>query len=421
MIKELVSRLGSSKQIRNGGLFSLYSFFNRGIAFVLLILLAEYITPEQYGELSIFNTITILFGYFVGMSTAGYISVSYFKNNPEDFKKDFSTICSITIICSLIIFIALSIFRNLIEIWLTIPFTFLYISIFISFTSTILNINLDYIRIQEDVGKYGILSCSFAVLNFVLSLYLVIIINLNWQGRVYAQLVCDIIYAGIAIYMFTKSKLIVFTLKWDRYRRILLWGLPIIPHLASSWIKQGLDRFIIEKTHTMADVGLFSFALNLSSIILIVGTAFNQVNSIDLYKILSSELCNNDKICVLKKKERLFLLLYFIVSSIILVGGLIFIPLALPTYIKSLPYFIILVFFALFQCIYLIYCNYLFYFNKTNKLMYITLSSSMLHLILSLLLTKYSLYYTSVIYVVSQFILCIFVYKQSRKLINQLI
>ena len=51
-----------NKTVRNGGLFAIFSFFNRGISFVLLTILARYISPADYGELSLFNTLITLLG-----------------------------------------------------------------------------------------------------------------------------------------------------------------------------------------------------------------------------------------------------------------------------------------------------------------------------------------------------------------------
>ena len=413
-MKKILSRLGNIKQIRDGGLFSLYSFFNKGISFILLILLAEYISPEQYGQLSIFNTFTMFFGYFVGLSTAGYLSVSYFKQNRDEFSKDFSIIIAITTIGTLVITVLITLLYSIAGDALGMPVYFLYIGLLISFTSTLVNINLDYLRIQQKVGLYGLFSCSFAILNFVLSIYLVKNTNLNWHGRVYAQLLCDLFYCAIVLYIFLKEKLLRFKFDKNRFKKIILWGLPLIPHLASSWMKQGVDRFIIDANHTMVDVGMFSFALNLSSIILIVGTAFNQVNSVDLYQVLSSNLDVKTKISKLLHKERVFLFLYVIITVIIIVICLIFIPVFLPNYSGAMYYFTILALYALFQCIYLIYCNYLFYYNKTKNLMYITFGSSLVHLILSIILTKLSLYYTCAIYVVIQLIITALIFRQSR-------
>ncbi len=411
--------LKTSKTVRNGSLFAIFSFFNRGISFVLLTILARYLSPTDYGELSLFNTFVMFLSYFVGLSTAGYLNVSYFQEKRDTFRKDFSAICIITVVVSLILLFLIGLNSKSLATWLKIPVQFIFWGLLISFCNVFIGINLDYYRIQEKLPKYGILSCSFAILNFVLALYLVVIKKLNWQGQVYSLVICNGIFAIIALIIFFKSKLLTFPRHITNYRKIILWGLPIIPHQASGWMKQGLDRIIIDRTHSIADVGLFSFALTLASIVIMIGTAFNQTNSVNLYQTLSSHETKENKLRGLRHKEKYFTLLYCAVTVLIVTGGYFLIPLFMPKYTPCIPYFIILSIYGLGQCVYFLYCNYLFYFKATKNLMMISVASAILHLILSLWLTKYSLYYTCFIYIITVAIVVMSVYFQSRRLIKE--
>lgn len=417
-LRAKIQGLASSKTIRDGGLFSLYSFFNQGVGFILLILLAKYIGPEEYGSLSLYNTIITFLGYFVGLSSAGYISVIYFKNNNEIFNKYFSAITLITIVCSTGITLIFLLLHNVLPDILKLPMKFLYIGLFVSFATVFVRLNLDYLRIIEKITLYGILSCSFALLNFILSLYLVISKNLNWEGRVYAALICDTIYMAIAFAYFIYKKFFNFSFNWSVYKKILLWSIPLIPHLATIWIKQGCDRYIIDYFHNIGDVGLFSFALNLTNIIIMVGSAFNQTNSVTLYQTLSSKLTNEEKRHKLEREERLVSLVLIFASICIDILGFVFVPILIPRYVSSIPLFLILSIYGLAQCFYFLYCNYLFFYEKTKYLMYITFSTSIFHLLLSLWLTRYSLYLTCIVYIISQFIITYIVYFTSRHLLR---
>ena len=418
-IKELTNKAIHNKTIRNGGLFSIFSFTNRGIGFVLLILLARFIQPEQYGELSLYTTYVELLGYFVGLSTAGYMSVSFFKETQDNFNKDFSAIFIITVVMSSLLCLILLLFRNHLSVWLKIDVGFLFLGLTTAFMITILQLNLDYLRIKEKVSKYGVLSCGYALLNFILSLYLVINKDLNWQGRVYAQSLSALLLFIIAIVCFSKRKMLCFTKSWGRYKAILIWGIPLIPHLVSNWVRQGLDRYIIDASHSTADVGIFSFALTLSGIIGMVGMAFNATNSVNIYQVLSSNINNKDKLLKLKKEERLIFCIYAVSAIVVVIGGTFFVPIVLPKYSSAIPYMLILSVYEFIRCLYFLVCNYLFYYNATKELMLITVTSSVLHLILSLLFTRYSLYLTSVIYIISFSCVLFFVYIKSRKLIKE--
>lgn len=295
---------------------------------------------------------------------------------------------------------------------------FLWSALAIALMNCYFQIVLDYFRIREKLIFYGLLSCSFAIVNFAISLLLVVAMKLGWEGRIYAQVTCAVLYGLIAIYVCCRYRLFLFKgISWFKIRPILMWGVPLIPHLATSWIKQGGDRYIINYYYTFAEVGIFSFALNLSNIIDMIGSAFNQTNSVSIYQVLSSNL--DDKWERLQRQTKAIFIVYTIGVVAVLAVCSILIPLVLPRYAASLPYFYLLALSGYFQCIYFLYTNYLFYYDKTKDLMMITFFSSLLHLMLSMWLTQYSLYYTCLIYVFLKFIMVALVVYRANLLLNK--
>lgn len=414
-----LSRIRNNKTLVNGGLFSLFSFFNRGIGFLLLIILGNYIMPKEYGQLSLFSTVLMFLSYFVGLTTAGYFSVTYFQVDNINRRKDFSVICTITVVMFTFICFLFLLFGDWLSIWLKVDVSLLFVAIAIAFCNVFVQMNLDYMRLQERVSVYGLLSCSYAIFNMILTLYFIIGCDLNWKGRIYAQLLGDISYFFIAIIWFYKSHLFCFVKEWTRYQTILAWGIPQIPHLATNWIRQGCDRYIIEGSYSVADVGLFSFALNLVNIIIMIGIAFNNTNSVNTYKILASDLSNEMKRTNLRKQETMMIYIYALASVGVVVAGSALVPIVLPKYKAAVPYFMVLSIFGFLQCMYLVYCNYLFYFRCTRQLMYFTFFSSLIHLALSLCFTRYSLYALCAIYSISFLLMVGMVRKKSRVLLDE--
>lgn len=414
-IQSFIQRFKSNKTLVNGGLFSLFSFINRGMSFLLLILLANYIAPAEYGQLSLFNTFVTFVMYFIALCTQGFLSVSYFQRTKEDFNRDVSTISAITTICALILCILLFFLNKPVAELMNIPSKFLWIALAICFLNIFWELFVDYLRVQEKVGKYGLFSCSFAAMNFILSLFLVINRDLNWSGRVYAQLCSCILFGVFSIIYFSKKRIFTLDLSKDRFKYIILWGLPLIPHLATNWLKQGADRIIINGCHTIDDVGIFSFALNLTSVIIMLGTAFNASNSVTIYQILSSSSDNKYK--ELQRQTRNIFLIYVVGIAFIILGAVIFVPILLPKYVGAIPYFLILSVYGFLQCLYFLYCNYLFYYNKNKQIMMVTFFTAALHLGLSLVLTRYSLFLTCCIYIFTQLIVVVLIKRKSNKVL----
>lgn len=413
------SRFIKNKTLINGALFSIFSFINRGFSFVLLLILANYIAPAEYGYLSLFNTVVTVLGYFIAMSSHGYMTVSYFREGENGIKLTFSSILFITLVMLCFLTIVILSGGDFIASCLHLPSDILFFAVLISFFSVFNHVLLDYFRIRERVKTYGLISCSNAFLNFCLSIFLVKLMMLNWQGRVYAQLACLSVYGFASIVFYVKNGYFTIDIK-NHLKPLLLWSIPIIPHLATSFIRQGCDRYIINATHTIEDVGLFSFALNLTNIIIMLGQGFNQSNSVDIYKTLGDlSLTNNEKSKVIKKKTRMFLLIYLLIASIVSLAGYFFVPLILPQYLAAMGYFLILSLYGLLVCIYTVYTNYLFFYKKTRNLMFITFCSSLLHLLLSLFLTQYSLIYTAFLYGFTQLIVVVLVRRKAYKLLKE--
>ncbi len=415
-----LGRITNNKTLINGSLYSLFSFFGQGCNFLILILVAGYILPADYGKLSIFNTIATFSGYLIGLSTYGYVSISYFRETCSVFRKDFTAIIFIHALSFLVLTLVASLLTENMVKALETTRPLLYYALIISFGNLMFNIHQDYLRIKERLKGYGIWSVGNALLNFILTIIFVISFRQGWLGRIDAQLVCMIIFATLALISFYHTRLFHVNYSWKRYRTILLFGLPMIPHLASLWIKQGLDRYIINYHYSTYEVGIFSFAINLVTVIVMIGSAFNATNSVTLYQILGNKTTSNvEKHMALRRQTKTIALVYIAASAAYVLCIVPICYLALPKYTPAIPYFLILCGYGLLQCFYFLYCNYMFFYKETKQLMYITFGSSLLHLALSLLLTQYSLYLTAIIYVLVQAVILVLVRHYARRILQQ--
>ena len=413
-------RITNNKTLINGSLYSLFSFFGQGCNFLILILVAGYILPADYGKLSIFNTIATFSGYLIGLSTYGYVSISYFRETYSVFRKDFTAIIFIHALSFLVLTLVASLLTENMVKALETTRPLLYYALIISFGNLMFNIHQDYLRIKERLKGYGIWSVGNALLNFILTIIFVISFRQGWLGRIDAQLVCMIIFATLALISFYHTRLFHVNYSWKRYRTILLFGLPMIPHLASLWIKQGLDRYIINYHYSTYEVGIFSFAINLVTVIVMIGSAFNATNSVTLYQILGNKATSSEeKRMALRRQTKTIACVYAVASVVYVLCIVPICYIALPKYTPAVPYFLILCGYGILQCFYFLYCNYMFFYKETKQLMYITFGSSLLHLTLSLLFTQYSLYVTAMIYVLVQALILALVVHYSSKILKE--
>lgn len=404
--------------VRNGVLFSFFSFANSGVSFILLIILAKYITPIEYGYLNLFNTLVTLLNIFISLCTVSYVTLSFFKKDKSELLKIINVSLIVSSIMLIILFVIISIFTNHLEHLIGIDYEYQVIALLICYFQIFNAINLDIWRIEEKPISYGFYSLGVVLLNFVITLFLIIGLEQGWLGRVYSQLSVSFIFGIISIIILIKRR--YFALIWpglSLFKETLLYCLPLIPHIASFWLRQGLDRYIINYYHSVEDVGLFSFALNFASIIGIAGMAFNSTNSVYIYKKLA---INYSEVKASLKKQTRFMLLFFLCLTILVaVVVSIGIPLIVPHYTASIAFLFPVCFAAFFQCVYLLFVNYLFYYGRTLLLMTITLSMSVLSVVLSLILTKYGVIYTAYISLFISASIAFSVYLFASKILKQ--
>lgn len=417
-LKHYIDIAKGNKTLVNGAYFSIFAFLGRGIAFVLLIILASYIPPVDYGKLSLFNTVVMLFGYFMTFSTSGYFGISYFKESRETFRQDFTFIIIMLLLTTGILSLVILLFGKYLSVLAGITNELLWLALLIACVNIPFQMHTDYYRLQEKVKMYGIMNLGNAILNALFSLLLVITFAQGWMGRVNTHVGVSVLFGFIAILFFVKQGFFDFNIKKERMKMILFWGLPQIPHLATTWLRQGCDQYIINYHYTTQEVGLFSFALNLVGIITMIGMAFNSSNSVTIFQILSNDNIDNKR-DVLNKNTRNIFAIYLGAAIAITILGSILVPIVLPKYMGSIPYFMILSVYGFLICMYFLFCNYLFYYGQTKELMYITFGTSILHLSLSFLLTQHSLYYTVAIYVLSQSLCVGLVYWYSRRTLKE--
>lgn len=391
---EKISKITHSQNFRHGMLYALFSFVNNGISFILVLVLAKFLGPSDYGQLNLFNTFVTLLNIVITLSSASFVAVSFFSKSKETIQKIITIVITIALSFSILLSIVFCADPNGVTRITGVEIKYLWFGIAICFFSVFNSLNLDIWRLEEKPIIYGLYSLSFAICNFVLTFWLIVGERLGWEGRVYAWFALGVLYFLISAIFLYHRKYLAFTLP-DKPLIIetLLFALPLLPHNISFWLKQGMDRYILNYFYDTSIVGYFSFALNLAAIISIVATAFNATNSVYTFKILSAN--DSSGLAKLFTQAKIMTFVFLGVCSIVCLLAFFLIEFFLPKYSSCIPFLIPLCLGAFFQCIYYLWANYIIFFKKTHKLMIITLSTAILQVVISIIFTRFSPTYTA--------------------------
>lgn len=376
--------------ISGAGIYFFSNIINAVIPFILLPILTRYLTPSEYGEVAMFQTLIGAVSAFVGISFVGAAGRKFYEKGLKktELAEFIGSCVQLIIVFSLLALLILFIFRIQLSEWIGIKTDYVILAVFVASFTVVITMRLDQWQIRKQAVKYGLLQISQSLFNMLLSLFLVIVLLKGAEGRINAQILTSLVFIVIALYLLKKDNLLkVFTWRKDYLSEVLKFGVPLMPHLAGGFLLTTVDRFVINREIGLAEAGIYMVAVQLTSAIGIVFDAINKAYVPWLYEKLTEDQ--------LYEKKRIVKLTYIWFSLIIvgvgvsfLIGPSIVILIAGKEYAEAGKVVGWLALGQGFQGMYLMVTNYIFYSKRTGLLSVASISSGILNLILLVLLVR---------------------------------
>lgn len=277
------SKFRLPKIIENTGLYSFASFLQKGIGFFLLPVYTAYLTPDDYGILNLLNSIMGFFSILILLSLQGAATRYHFLSTDNDHrKKVWGTILLLVIFNSIIWTSFLIIFHKYLVDPLTGDIGFWKLTILSLFSvalSPVYQFYQQWLQCNEDGKRYTInLICNFS-LTVVLNVVFLCCFHLGVLGMLLSTLIVSIIFFIYSIFKFRTH--ILLSLDKSIAKKAYSYSLPLVPHSVSGYCSVMIDRVLLNKITTSAQLGLYSvanqFGTILSSITTSIDKAYNPV------------------------------------------------------------------------------------------------------------------------------------------------
>ncbi len=374
---------------------AVYAFsdgISKALPFLLFPIMAYYLSKEEFGLVTNYNVLISILGPFIGMSASSYLAVEY-HNKESDAKSLYQNLLYFNLflfgIVSVVIFSVYSYFES----WSGLQIKWISLAIISSVFAAFTDIFFIKIRMDENAKLFGIVNVLNSFLTGTLTILFVIFFKWGWQGRIYSLFLGTCLLAMLSFY-FSRSYL-----KKIKKPNIKLlknmfgFGLPLLPHQLAVWIKTGLEKFYITSSLGLEQNGVYSFAITICAIFVIVSNAFFSAFSPYIYKSLSeiNSFENEYKIKInVVKKSYIFLIIYFF---ILIIGGVLstllihyFFNEKYGVSVKYLPY---LLAFNFFNSCYIVLSIFIYYSKSTKYLGLISITTSLLQVFLMMYLVEY--------------------------------
>ena len=256
------------------------SLFTKGLGIFLLPVYTRYLSPADYGTLSVLNSI----GQFLPILISLNIDAAfgrYFHEDKVDHQRLrmlFSTIYWFLLIYGSAV-VSVILFTE--PLWANnfpgMPFGYFLLTFIPALLMQLGQLGTIYLRQSLDSRRTTFIEVGTALLSVAVTLPLLIFADFGVLARLLGSTAGTIFIFIYYFNYFIRKKLLGF--QWDKriLHKSLLYSLPFLPSVAAGWIAGMSDKLILAKYVSVEAVGVYSLAATLATILYVVQDAVTQV------------------------------------------------------------------------------------------------------------------------------------------------
>lgn len=390
----MIRYIKRSNLLKSTIIYSISDIIGKAIPFILLPIVARYLSTSDFGILTNFSVAAQIFIAVCALNTYSALSVSYHKLDKGVLGSYLSNLIYLISLISIVCFVLTNVFSGVIEHYLGISRLWQNLAIVSAFGTAVFSLYTSLLRMQENVLKFSAYQIFQSLIGGILAVVFVVVMKWNWEGRILSIVLAAVITLLIIIWNMVKDRFLFKRIDLRQIKDAFYFGLPLLPHTLSFWFKSGVDRIIITNLVGLSANGVFSVALTLGGIIGVFTGAFFNAYTPSMFKDLNTidEVSVEEAYLIKKKLVRItyifaILLLIVCVSSYFIMKYII--PLLFKgDYLGAIQFIPFLMATLFFEGLYSIVAGYIFYKRKTKILGIITFMSSILQMTMTWFFVK---------------------------------
>ena len=401
------------KTVKDFANYALGDLFVKGFLFISLPLLSRVLDPEQYGKLSIINTAIMILYVFISLNLQNAVTNRYMLTQ-DNFGSYLKSILYFLLPFQLILLSLSPFYMKPLSTLLGIEESDFFWVMGICILLSYIYIYTCYLQAARKSGSYVKINVISKVSEIALIfIFAITLTQQQYLSKIYAQVIVSLILIAYVLNKFRKLAKGDFDV--SLLKEAVLFSVPLIIHVLSNSLLSQADRLIINRELGSYEAGLYSFAYNIGTGILVVIMAWNSSWQPRLYRLIEEKKLEKIKNNIYASTVVVFCIS---VMSILFSQEAIFI-LADKKYYASvniLP--LIFVGNALIH-IYLIYVNFLFYKKRSLIISCATLFAVIFNILLNYyLIPKFGIVGSAWATIASYFLLALMHYITSTWIVK---
>lgn len=272
----MLTFLKSKKNFRNVNLYFTSSLVNAGIAFLLMQVLTKKLSIEEYAIITLFTTfsycatVLINFNFTVGLERQ-------FFNKDIDFAAYLGNCLFLGTGIAGLLAVVLYIGGELIAAYVNFPLMWLYVAVIVGYGSFLATLFSTIAKLEQIIAYYSLVQMGISLLGYLLTIVAVVFLLLGWQGRLLAVLVSSVVPGLVCLAVLIYRGKMRFSINRQYITDLMIFGLPLLPLSISNFTIASVDKLIISSKVGLDELGIYSVAFQVASIVPMVVTAIANV------------------------------------------------------------------------------------------------------------------------------------------------
>jgi len=299
--------------------YGMSSVLSRLVGFLLVPLYTRYLSPSDYGVMTLLSFYTLFFSPIshLGLQGAMFRYVGMAKSENEEGIIISSAFKAILINSLILTTVSILLIKPL-EIFLLKSYDYsllLYLTIITSFFSGLAQVLISFLRVKRQVKRIFYINLFKIFFGVFLTIYLIVYQGLGISGAIYGLFFTSIVSLILLLLMIKlplKHRLDLLYLK-----KMLKYGLPNLPKYIQAIIMGLFGQYYISKYLSITELGLYSVAWKFCIPLVVVSSMV--INSWNAYKFDLLKKKTSRK--VFSQFSNLFILLFCFVFLIVSLWG----------------------------------------------------------------------------------------------------
>lgn len=341
----------------------------KSIPFLMLPYLSRKLGATGFGELAYYQIYISLFVVIVGLSQASSVARYFYKYGSKGVNNLIMSNLLYSIVVSLLFFLPLYYFQEYLII----------IALCIALFQELLSSYLSLLQCKRNPLEYTLINICSALISVFVTILLFEYLDTSVELRLLSMLIAYFIVWFFCFYRLNSMA----RPKMTRYRiyiyvkYMVFFGLPLLGHQMSIFMKGQLDRFVINEYYSLSDLGVYSAGFQISLVFSVVIMAINRAVTPYLYSAFKKNRITSIHLIKIAIVSTLFAPLPAFFAA--LVDEKYYLLLLGSDFVGVKYYAVLFILGQMLLLPYVILMSFYFYHGKTKVISIITMSTSAIY------------------------------------------